>query len=69
MCVGYIYTYLHIYACKYTFMIYLLHMFCIFPTYSYDIVVNYICSLLFITNILCCQRNYSGDGWNILWLK
>ena len=57
------------YACKYTFMIYLLHMFCIFSTYGYDIVVNYICSLLFITNILCCQLNDNGDGWNILLLK
>ena len=28
--VSYIYTYLHIYACTYTFLIYLLHMYCIF---------------------------------------
>ena len=43
LCVSCICTYLHMYAFKYTFMIYLLHMYCIFARYSYDIVVNYIC--------------------------
>ena len=50
-------------------MIYLLHMYCIFARYSYDILVNYICFLLFITNILYYQLNYNGDAWYILWVK
>ena len=69
ICVSYICTYLHMYACKYTFLIYLLHMYCIFARYSYDIVVNYICFFLFITNILYCELNYNGDAWYILWVK
>ena len=38
ICASYICTYLHMYACKYTFLIYLLHVYCIFGRYGYDIV-------------------------------
>ena len=40
--------YLHIYACTYTFLIYLLHMYCIFAQYRYDILINYICLSVFV---------------------
>ena len=50
-------------------MIYLLHKYCIFARYSYDILVNYICFFLFIINILYCQLNYNRDVWYILWVK
>ena len=46
-------------------MIYILHMYRIFCRYSYDIVVDYICFLLFVTNISYCQLNYNGDAWYI----
>ena len=58
---SYVCTYLHIYAYKHTLMRYLLHMYYIFARYTYDILINYICFLLFITNILYCQLNYNGD--------
>ena len=44
-------------------MIYLLHIYCIFARYTYDILINYICFLLFLTNILYCQLHYNGDAW------
>ena len=45
------------YASTYIFMIYILHMYHIFCIYSYDIVVDYISFLLFVTNIMYCQFN------------
>ena len=57
------------YVHKHTFMIYLLHMYCIFARYTYDILINYICFWLFLTNILYCQFNYNGDAWYISWVK
>ena len=66
---SYICIYLDMYACKYTFMTYLLYMYSIFARYSYDILINYICFLLFITIILYCHLHYNRDAWYILWVK
>ena len=50
-------------------MIYLLHIYCIFARYSYDILINYICFLFFLCSILYHQLTYNRDVLYISWLK